>query len=90
MAFGHESTGGHARVSEVRTELGAAVKPRKLGLVSPSVLALCRIKPQPEGVGAGSLGQVGRSVAGPALRALRNSETGLLSFQMSRRDAQKE
>jgi hypothetical protein len=50
------------RVSEVRTELGAALTPRKLGVVSPSVLALCRIKRQPEGIGAGSLGQVGQSL----------------------------
>jgi hypothetical protein len=41
------------------------------------------------GLGTGSLGQVGRSVSGPALRAA-NRRQPVLPFQISRRDAQKE
>jgi len=41
------------------------------------VLALFRIKPWPEGRSAGSLGQVGRSIYGPALRAFKTNGIGL-------------
>jgi hypothetical protein len=41
------------------------------------MLAPLRIKRQPEGFGAGSLGQVGRPVSGPALRVNRSNGVGL-------------
>jgi len=46
-------------------------------VVSPSVLAPFGIKRQPEGIGAGSLGQVSRPVSGPALRAVQSNGIGL-------------
>jgi hypothetical protein len=52
------------------------------------VLAPCGIKRQPEGIGAGSLGQVGQSVAGFA-RAFSPNSNLCLAFQRSRRDFQK-
>src|SRR5450756_2648931 len=41
------------------------------------MLALCRIKRRPYGLGAGSLGQVGRPVSGTSLRVLQANGIGL-------------
>ena len=57
------------------------VRSAQTRVVSPSMLAPFGIKRQPEGVGAGSLGQVGRPVSGPALRALQTVTPAFFPFR---------